>query len=37
MNDLIFLEETEYIFESSNSLINRRLDNAISNYELEYF
>ena len=37
MNDLNFLEETEYIFESSNSLINRRLDNAISNYELEYF
>ena len=37
MNDLNFLEETEYIFESSNSLINRRLDNVISNYELEYF
>ena len=37
MNNLNFLEETEYIFESSHSLINRRLDNAISNYELEYF
>ena len=37
MNNLNFLEETEYIFESSHSLINRRLENAISNYELEYF
>ena len=37
MNDLLFLEETEFIFESSHSLINRRLDSAISNYELEYF
>ena len=37
MNDLLFLEETEFIFESKHNRIDRALNNAITDYELEFY